>query len=130
MLQDHGNAPISQNSRLNQLSNSLKKRPYGLLLLLLISIPIICYGCSSNTVSSASGLVISEVMSSNDYTLTDEAYGTPDWIELHNTSSEEINLEGYCLSNNTKKLRKWGFCSCHTLLINPLIFALPAMLQV
>ena len=109
MLQDRGNEPISHASVLNQLSNSLKKRLSGLLLLLLISIPIICNGCSSNTVSSASGLVISEVMSSNDYTLTDEEYGTPDWIELHNTSSEEINLEGYCLSNNTKKLRKFSF---------------------
>ena len=81
----------------------------SLLVIALINTLFITVGCTTNSNQSIQGLVISEVMSSNDYTLTDEAYGTPDWIEIQNTSSEAINLEGYCLSNNTKKLRKFTF---------------------
>lgn len=78
---------------------------------ILIGILVACVGCTNKTSDSVQGLVINEVMSSNDYTLTDEAYGTPDWIELYNQSSEDINLEGYCLTNNTKKIRKFTFPS-------------------
>lgn len=56
-------------------------------------------------------LVISEVMSCNDYTLTDETFGTPDWIELYNGTDADIDLEGYGLTNNAKKLRKFTFPS-------------------
>ena len=77
----------------------------SLLAIALINTLLITVGCTTNSDQTEQGLVISEVVSSNDYTLTDEAYGTPDWIEIQNTSGEAINLEGYCLSNNTKKLR-------------------------
>ena len=69
----------------------------------------VCVACAEDTNDGA--LVISEVMSANDYTLTDETYGTPDWIELYNTTDEAINLEGYSLTNNAKKLRKFTFPS-------------------
>lgn len=74
-------------------------------LLLLSSVPA---GCAAGA-GDAGALVISEVMSSNDYTLTDETYGTPDWIELYNGTGEDIDLEGYSLTNNAKKLRKFVF---------------------
>lgn len=63
-------------------------------------------GCAAG---GEGALVISEVMSSNDYTLTDETYGTPDWIELYNGTDGDIDLEGYSLTNNAKKLRKFVF---------------------
>lgn len=70
----------------------------------------LCFGCAAGAASSGT-LVISEVMSSNNYTLTDETYGTPDWIELYNGTDREIDLEGYSLTNNAKKLRKYTFPS-------------------
>ena len=69
----------------------------------------VCTGCAVDAGEGA--LVISEVMSANDYTLTDETYGTPDWIELYNGTEEDIDLEGYSLTNNAKKLRKFTFPS-------------------
>ena len=104
-----------QKSRLIQYYKSIisekrtEKWLRSLLAIALINTLFITVGCAANSNQSGQGLIISEVMSSNDYTLTDEAYGTPDWIEIQNTSSEAINLEGYCLSNNTKKLRKFTF---------------------
>ena len=104
-----------QNSRLIQYQKSkmiekrTKKWVRDLLAVALINVLFITVGCTTYSSQSTKALVISEVMSSNDYTLTDEAYGTPDWIEIQNTSNEAINLEGYCLSNNTKNLRKFTF---------------------
>lgn len=45
-------------------------------------------------------LVISEVVTSNGSSLVDGAYGSPDWIELHNTSSRPIRLFGYCVTDD------------------------------
>lgn len=81
-----------------------------LFLLTLLLIAGECAGCAAGAKSNGA-LVISEVMSSNNYTLTDETYGTPDWIELYNGTGREIDLEGYCLTNNAKKLRKYTFPS-------------------
>ncbi len=53
-------------------------------------------------------LLLSEVMSNNagSYTVNN---GTPDWIELHNSSSEPINLSGYALSDNPNNPALWRF---------------------
>lgn len=81
--------------------------PLALTLLLFL---LVLSGCGA--ISGGEGsLVISEVMSCNDYTLTDETFGTPDWIELYNGTDTDIDLEGYGLTNNAKKLRKFTFPS-------------------
>ncbi|MBR4575603.1 MAG: lamin tail domain-containing protein [Clostridia bacterium] len=46
------------------------------------------------------GLKISEVMSSNRSSVTDETGGYPDWVEIWNSSEEEINLKGVGLSDD------------------------------
>ena len=53
-------------------------------------------------------LLLSEVMSNNAgaYTVNN---GTPDWIELYNSSSEQINLAGYALSDNPNNPALWRF---------------------
>lgn len=56
-----------------------------------------------------SGLVINEVVSSNKRSLTDQAVGSPDWIELYNASNSAINLAGYGLTDNVRKLYKYTF---------------------
>lgn len=47
-------------------------------------------------------LVINEVMTSNRTTLQDELLGTPDWVELYNGSSSDINVNGFGLSDSMK----------------------------
>lgn len=59
-------------------------------------------GCSqSASAPYTSGLFISEVVSSNSDSLTDSVYGSPDWIELYNASSNTISLENYTLYEST-----------------------------
>lgn len=52
--------------------------------------------------SQASVLKINEVVS-----VTAAKSGSPDWVELRNLSSSDINLSGYCLSDTKDDLRKW-----------------------
>jgi len=51
--------------------------------------------------SNATGIFISEVMSSSD--------DGNDWVELYNSSTQTISLEGYGLSDNLGRPRKWQF---------------------
>jgi spore coat protein CotH len=55
------------------------------------------------------GLVINEVMSSNDFTISDEAGDFDDWIEVFNPTDEQINLGEYYLSDNSSSTTKWHF---------------------
>lgn len=52
---------------------------------------------------------INEFMASNGDSLQDESGESPDWIELYNTSDQEINLKGLCLSDGKKTLDKFVF---------------------
>ena len=63
-------------------------------------------GCKSNPVKQ---VYISEVMASNNGTLADNDGEYPDWIELHNPTDKEINLEGFGLTDNAKKKGKFEF---------------------
>ena len=59
----------------------------------------------------SSPLLITEVMSTNSSTLQSVSQATPDWIEICNTGSYAIDLNGYSLSDNLKKPDKWTFPS-------------------
>ena len=56
-------------------------------------------------------VVISEFMASNTKTLADEDGSFEDWIELHNTGSETINLQGWFLTDSLAQPTKWPFPS-------------------
>jgi hypothetical protein len=60
---------------------------------------LLCAGCDSKGGTSA--IVINEVVSSNKRSLTDAALGTPDWIELRNTTGRDIDLAGYRLTDKS-----------------------------
>ncbi|MEN6417642.1 MAG: lamin tail domain-containing protein [Clostridiaceae bacterium] len=67
-------------------------------------------GCASGKKSSEGGsIVVNEIISSNKRSLVDEALGTPDWIELYNAGTSEIDLSGYGISDNMRKLHKFVF---------------------
>jgi len=54
-------------------------------------------------------VVINEVVSSNGTTIADEDGDYEDWIELFNSSTEAVQLEGFSLSDNISNLKKWTF---------------------
>ena len=56
-----------------------------------------------------SGLVINEIMASNRIVIHDEDGAYHDWIELFNSSSRTINLEGYWLANDPDQAMQWVF---------------------
>ncbi len=56
-------------------------------------------GCSQQTSGTPlSGLVISEVVSSNSSSLIDPVFGNPDWIELYNASDKALDLSGFAIT--------------------------------
>ena len=52
---------------------------------------------------------ISEVMTRNVTFFTDENGEHPDYIEVHNTTANPVNLEGWALSDSREKLMRWQF---------------------
>ena len=54
-------------------------------------------------------VVINEVASNNETLLVDDFGNTSDWIELFNASAENVDLEGYFLSDDVDNLQKWAF---------------------
>ncbi len=52
-------------------------------------------------------VVISEVMSAQQYILPDGNGEFSDWAELWNTSDCAVNLAGWCLTDDTAQLDKW-----------------------
>src|SRR3989442_388696 len=54
---------------------------------------------------------ITEFMALNNTSLKDEDGSHEDWIEIHNFSSNSVNLAGWFLTDTTNNLRKWMFPS-------------------
>ena len=53
-------------------------------------------------------IVISEVMTANRSTILSKNGTLCDWVEIHNPSSEPVNLAGIYLSNDTADRMKWA----------------------
>ncbi len=58
--------------------------------------------------SNAQNIRINEVVSSNSVYF-DEDGDTPDWIELYNYGTQDINLENWSISDDLNDLSKWNF---------------------
>ena len=80
----------------------------GSLLLALLLLPL--FGCdrAEELLSSPKKdeLLINEVVSSNQLSLEDEIYGSPDWIELVNASDEAVHLSNYYITDNVEAPQK------------------------
>ena len=57
----------------------------------------------------AGSLELSELMASNSDTVYDSDGETPDWIEVHNTTSENLSLAGWSLTTDLHDRRQWSF---------------------
>lgn len=58
---------------------------------------------------NASGIFISEVLTSNIKTALPGVKGHYDYVELYNANPSPVNLNGFTLSNNAGQPRKWTF---------------------
>jgi len=54
-------------------------------------------------------VILSEMMSNNKSIIKDEDGEFVDWIELYNTGTQAINLEGFYLTDDSTKKNKWIF---------------------
>jgi hypothetical protein len=63
----------------------------------------------SKIISYERKLSINEIMVYNRNSIKDRDGDFSDWIEIHNQSEEEINLDGFGLTDNTDNLFKWKF---------------------
>lgn len=59
--------------------------------------------------SQAKTVVINEFMASNTVTVKNEIGKYEDWIEIYNTTTTPINLDGYYITDNPLNLNKWKF---------------------
>ena len=59
----------------------------------------------------ADAVTLSEIMISNKGSVPDNLGGYPDYIELHNGSTEKADISGYGLSDNADKPSRWRFPS-------------------
>ncbi|MDO4564451.1 MAG: lamin tail domain-containing protein [Clostridia bacterium] len=70
-----------------------------------LSVVILLLGVSLALVLSLTppetGLIINEVVLSNSGCLEEASLGTPDWLELYNSSDHAISLSGYGLSTHS-----------------------------
>ena len=56
----------------------------------------------------AQTIKINEVVSSNSE-YTDEDGDTPDWLELHNSGSQNVSMDGWFISDDPDEFDKWVF---------------------
>lgn len=79
---------------------------------LILSTLVACQGSgepADDDTAPTSTLVINEFMASNQATIADEAGAFPDWIEIHNTGTEAVDLTGHFLSDDLANPTKWQF---------------------
>lgn len=80
------------------------------ILLTLVLALILCLSFTAcNDMGLTKDIYISEVMSNNVTTLSDENGDVCDWIELHNPTTQPINLNGYMLTDNSSNMDKFIF---------------------
>lgn len=70
---------------------------------------ILLFGLVS-IISYGQDIRINEIVSSNS-TFEDEDQDTPDWLELYNFGSEDIQLQGWSLTDDIQDPQKWQFPS-------------------
>jgi hypothetical protein len=80
-------------------------KPLPLIVILIQVLSVIFLSCSS----LEGALHITEFMSNNKEAFEDEDGDASDWIEIFNSGSESINLDGYFLTDDSGALTKWKF---------------------
>src|SRR5262245_43047392 len=76
-----------------------------------LALVLFLFLCVTPTLRAADSVIISEFLAANTRTLADENKSFEDWIELRNTGSKPVNLEGWKLTTSVNKKRAWTFSS-------------------
>jgi hypothetical protein len=58
---------------------------------------------------AAETVFISEFLASNSGGLQDEDGASPDWVEIFNSGTNTVNMNGWCLTDSAANLTKWRF---------------------
>ena len=84
------------------------KKMRCLVLALALLLPLVACAGVGQLASSApqNALLINEVVTSNQLSLRDEVYGSPDWIELYNVSDQRVHLSSYYITDNVEAPQK------------------------
>ncbi len=68
---------------------------------------IVIFLAFNNNIFCKQILFINELMAKNDSFVKDDNGNYSDWIEIYNSSEQQINLSGYYLSDDNDTLNKW-----------------------
>ena len=79
-----------------------KHRLRGLMLFLTFLAGLLPACTQPDNAIPENGILINEVVASNKRSLTDAAWGSPDWIELYNGSQIPVDLSGWYLTDNVE----------------------------
>jgi hypothetical protein len=71
--------------------------------------PLWLFFALSLVVSTKGQVIISEFMADNKSTLADENGQFPDWVEIYNTSTNTMNLNGWSLTDDPTHVARWFF---------------------
>lgn len=74
-------------------------------------VALIFFRCLFPTDSKAQDIKLNEMMSSNAWSLADEDGDFEDWIELYNAGSNNVDLEGFRITDDPTDMSKWVFPS-------------------
>ncbi len=92
-----------------------------IMLCALILLGLLCTGCAEDAGTSSENIYISEGMSRNSCFAPLSDGSCCDWIELHNPTDAPVDVRGWFLSDDDRRLRKWEFTE--SLVIEPDGFA-------
>ena len=90
------------------MSIDINKRIWCCLLALSLLLSLVACSKVNQLIANApkDALLINEVVTSNQLSLRDEVYGSPDWIELYNGSDQRIHLSSYYITDNVEAPQK------------------------
>jgi hypothetical protein len=74
---------------------------------LALSITAINISCEKEKDPVIKSVVINELMAVNSTIVADQNGEFDDWFELYNSTSADIDISGYYLSDNESKISKW-----------------------
>ena len=62
-----------------------------------------------NPNAPTASLLLNEFMADNDKTLNDEDGDAEDWLEIYNPGAVEVNIGGWFLTDDARRLDQWRF---------------------
>ena len=106
--EDQAGAPALEEFQSRRRGPDLRL-PLGLLItvLLMAAVGFLLWRYMQAEGHQGGTLIVNEICTANHQSLTSEALGSPDWVELYNGSQKALRLKGYGLTDNPKQSYKY-----------------------